>query len=74
MKKLITLTLFSLILFGCNEANTTKKQNSGWGIEETTRIVGKGSIIYQNRRFTIIEVDGKEYLSSTDGGLCPLTK
>lgn len=63
MKNIILLALTSMTILGCT--NLTAPENN-----EGERIKFKE----QRGNYTIIEVDGVEYLSSTHGGLIKLEK
>lgn len=62
MKTFLFILLFFLI--GCDME--LKKP-------PTSRIVGKDYITYVGMQYQIIEVDGIEYLTSSKGGIYPLS-
>lgn len=64
MKKLIIV--LAIALSSCSTASTDANE------ETSHRIIGKEYTVYHGAGYQIIEVDGKEFIASTNGGLCPL--
>ena len=60
-----------LLLSSCN-CSQNNSQGQSQSHEQHGRIHGVESFIYGNTRFIIIEVDGKEYLTTTEGGIIQL--
>lgn len=65
MKNLILISALAL-LYGCNDTSKEKHYNGRIKIVEER--------VYDGVGYTIIEVDGDEYLSQDGAGICPLTK
>lgn len=71
MKKLIKYgcyTLLAVVLASCNSQPTSVSETSN------NRIKLKETGIINGYRYTILEVDGKEYLTRTSGGFVEITK
>lgn len=64
MKKILSFLL--VVLASCSSAPIDSNA------EKSHRIIGKEYNVYAGYGYQIIEVDGKEYLSMTGGGICPL--
>lgn len=67
------LIILALILCSCEQADSTKQQ-----AQEPIDIPPRIRFIDGNKNlflyYQIIEVDGVEYLTSSEGGICPLIK
>lgn len=71
-KRLSYLLFLSVVfLFGCVDSVTETTKREG---EAEQRIIGKEQTVYKMTEYQIIEVDGVEYLSNSNGGMCPLIK
>lgn len=70
MKKLIPLLVAVLLISCADNTTTTTKQP----YELKQRIVGKEYTVYKGVGYQIIEIDSIEYISSTYGGVYPITK
>lgn len=74
MKKLLLFASVAIFLASCADYETqTPKDQNGNPINKQ-RIHGVEYTVFEGREFLIIEVDGAEYLSNTQGGICPLVK
>lgn len=71
MKRLIFLTLATILLTGCAENGVKTTKNPG---EPQCRIRGKEHTVYSGYGYQIIEIDGVEYVAPSTGGICPLVK
>jgi hypothetical protein len=71
MKKItisIKILFLIILLTGCIEVTPTPDS------EYYQRVQGKGGFVYRGVGYQIIEVDGIEYISCGNGGICPLKK
>lgn len=65
------------IFFGCNNATEMRneyKEKIRKELNTKGRIIGKEYDSFNSHGYEIIEIDGHEYISTSDGGICPLIK
>ncbi|MEK6884542.1 MAG: hypothetical protein AABY22_33225 [Nanoarchaeota archaeon] len=69
----IPVSLLFLSLLSCCSG---EKRNPNWveNKAENNRIKGVADVLVGGYRYQIISVDGKEYISNMNGGMCPLEK
>ncbi len=63
MKKIIIS--LAIVITSCSTVEVREGNN---------RVIGKEYNVYQGQVYRIIEIDGVEYISTTNGGICPLIK
>lgn len=75
MKKLFLLFApIASMLTSCSDFNTTTPKDNQGKILNKQRIHGVETTTFDGIDYQILEVDGHEYLSRTQGGICPLVK
>lgn len=61
----IFFTLALLLARSCENESKNK-------IESKQRIIGKENVRYKGIKYQIIEVDGREYITTNQGGIYPI--
>ena len=74
MKKIFLILSVTTLLTSCADYSTsTPKDQKGNPINKQ-RIHGIEYTVFEGHGYAIIEIDGVEYLSNTQGGICPLVR
>lgn len=70
MKYILIALTFLFMLTGCGNSEAEKTKQT---TQTNSRIKSKG-VFHLYATYEIIEIDGVEYVSTYQGGLCPLVK
>lgn len=74
MKKIFLILSVSTLITSCADYTTSTPKDQNGNPINKQRIHAVEYTVFEGREFLIIEVDGAEYISNSQGGICPLVK